>query len=59
MSEEKSVKRDAQVEDNFEYPPLRVRILAMLAIALAFFLVALVPHTSSRATQAGCTDMDL
>ena len=43
MGEEEILRMEEQTEDTPEYPPRKVVIPAMLAIALAVFLIALVP----------------
>ena len=48
MNEEKIIVDD-HLEDDTVYPPKKIVIPAMLAIALAFFLVALVLSSRSNA----------
>lgn len=49
MQNDKNVDARPQIEDEDEYPPRKMVIPAMLAIALAIFLVALViPDAQTR-----------
>ena len=55
MAEKEKVETEDQIEDRTIYPPRKTAIPTMVGIALAVFLVALVPHSPSN-DWVRCTD---
>ena len=51
MQDDKNVEAGPRIEDENGYPPRKVAISAMFAIALAIFLVALVNHCLRTSQQ--------